>query len=145
MSSEEDFVLETIEIEQRILEGMIDHAQAEYPLECCGLFSGVDPLIDAVTPTDNLRRSRCEFFIVPKDLFAFLRRVRSESKHFLGIYHSHISSPAFPSERDIAEFHYHDVSYWIISLEEPSPDVRCFVWRESGFREIRFKTKRALS
>ena len=142
MSSEEGFVLETIEIEQRVLQEMIGHAQVEYPLECCGLLSGVDPLIDEVTPTANLARRPCEFFIAPQDLFACMRRVRSESRQFLGIYHSHISSAAFPSERDVAEFHYHDVSYWIVSLEEPSPDIHCFVWRESEFSEIKFKTRR---
>lgn len=142
MSSEQDLVLEKIEIEQRALQDMIAQAQAEYPLECCGLLSGIDLLIDEVTPTANLKRSPCEFFIAPEELFAFMRRVRSESRQFLGIYHSHISSPAFPSKRDVAEFHYQDVSYWIVSLEEPSPEVRCFVWRESGFSEIRFKTRR---
>ena len=130
-----------IEIERLALQEMIEHAQAEYPLECCGLLSGIDPLIDEVTPTANLKRSPCEFFIAPEDLFAFMRRVRSESRQFLGIYHSHISSPAFPSERDVADFHYQDISYWIVSLEEPAPEVCCFVWRESGFRRIRYKTK----
>ncbi len=132
----------TIEIESRALREMIDHAQAEYPLECCGLLSGNDPLIDEVTPTANLKRSPCEFFIAPEDLFAFMRRVRSESRQFLGIYHSHIGSPAFPSERDVAEFHYHDVSYWIVSLEEPVPEVCCFAWRESGFRVVKYKIRR---
>ena len=135
----------SIEIESRALQGMIDHAQAEYPLECCGLLSGIDSLIDEVTPTANLKRSPREFFIAPEDLFAFIRKVRSESRNFQGIYHSHITSSVFPSERDFAEFHYHDVSYWIISLEEPSPEVRCFVWRESGFSEIRYKIKRTAS
>ena len=133
--------MEMIEIEQLALQEMIEHTQAEYPLECCGLLSGIDPLIDEVTPTANLKRSPCEFFIAPEDLFAFMRRVRSESRQFLGIYHSHISSQAVPSERDIVEFHYRDVSYWIVSLQEPIPEVCCFVWRESGFRRIRYKTK----
>ena len=122
---------------------MINHAQAEYPLECCGLLSGVDPLIDKVTPTANLKRSPCEFFISPEDLFAFMRSMRGGSRDFLGIYHSHIRSPAFPSERDIAESYYHDISYWIVSLEERIPDVRCFVWKGAGFSEVKFKTKRA--
>ncbi len=132
----------TIEIASGALQEMIDHAQAEYPLECCGLLSGISPLIEEVTPTANQKRSPCEFFIAPEDLFAFMRRIRSESRNFLGIYHSHITSSALPSERDVAEFYYQDVSYWIISLEEPVPDVQCFVWGESGFREIRYKTRR---
>lgn len=121
---------------------MIDHAQSDYPLECCGLLSGTEDVIDEVTTASNLKRSPCEFFIAPSELFDFMRRIRSERRVFLGIYHSHIRSPAFPSERDIAEFHYHDVSYWIVSLDEPTPDVRCFVWKDSQFSEIRYNVRR---
>jgi hypothetical protein len=38
--------------------------------------------------------------------------------------------------RDAAEFHYPEVSYWVISLRPPEPEVRCFRWTRTEFSEI---------
>ncbi|MFQ5930200.1 MAG: M67 family metallopeptidase [Acidobacteriota bacterium] len=121
-----------------VLEGMVEHARREYPLESCGLLSGTGQAIDGIRSTSNQKRSRKEFFVPFKELFLFFKELRRTGKQHLGIYHSHPTTDAVPSTRDVAEFHYPEVSYWIVSLKEKKPDIRCFLWKQAGFQEAPF-------
>jgi [CysO sulfur-carrier protein]-S-L-cysteine hydrolase len=126
-------------IRKKALTALREHALAEYPSECCGLLSGRGGLIETCVRATNQRASSQEFFIPPQELFAFFRRLRADSEQFLGIYHSHPRSEAIPSPRDVAEFYYPEVSYWIISLLAPAPDIRCFSWGKMGFIEREYR------
>ncbi|MGH9339340.1 MAG: Mov34/MPN/PAD-1 family protein [Acidobacteriota bacterium] len=128
-----------LHIHSRVLDQMIRHSRRELPLECCGLLTGVRELIDGVVPTTNERRSPTEFSIPPRQLFAFFKKLRKESREFQGIYHSHPRTEARPSQRDCEEFYYPEVSYWIVSLKDDRPDIRCFRWSKMGFCEIRYE------
>lgn len=118
---------------------MVEHARREYPLECCGLLSGSGWAIDGIQTTGNQRQSRSEFSIPVEELFAFFRGLRRSGKEHLGIYHSHPTSRSLPSSRDVAEFHYPEVSYWIVSLQGEEPDVRCFRWDKREFKNVDFE------
>ncbi|MDA2933047.1 M67 family metallopeptidase [Acidobacteria bacterium AH-259-D05] len=126
-------------IHSRVLERIIQHARREYPLECCGLLSGTGQEIDSLQPTPNQRRSRKEFFVPVTELFAFFQELRRTGKQHLGIYHSHPLTESFPSPRDLVEFHYPEVSYWIISLKGKKPDIGCFVCGKKGFERVSFE------
>lgn len=119
---------------------MIQHARCEYPRECCGLLSGTRQVIDDICRTSNAKRSHKEFFVPFEELFMFFKELRRTGKQHLGIYHSHPTTEAFPSPRDVAEFYYPGVSYWIVSLKGKEPDVRCFLWDEIHFNEVPFIT-----
>jgi len=118
---------------------MVEHARREYPLECCGLLSGSGWAIDGIQTTGNQRQSRSEFSIPVEELFAFFKGLRRSGKEHLGIYHSHPTSRSLPSSRDVAEFHYPEVSYWIVSLQGEEPDVRCFRWDKREFKNVDFE------
>ena len=118
---------------------MVEHARREYPLECCGFLSGSGREIDSIQPTGNERHSREEFFVPVDELFAFFRELRHSGQEHLGIYHSHPSSECLPSSRDVAEFHYPGVSYWIVSLQGEEADIGCFLWDKVGFEKVSFK------
>ncbi len=118
---------------------MVEHARREYPLECCGLLSGNGWKIDGIRATENQRQSREEFFVPVEELFAFFRGLRRSGKEHLGIYHSHPTSGSLPSSRDVAEFHYSEVTYWIISLKGEVPDVRCFRWEKRDLKNVVFE------
>ena len=118
---------------------MVEHARREYPMECCGLLSGSGWKIDGIRATGNQRQSRDEFFIPVEELFAFFKELRPSGKEHLGIYHSHPTSRSLPSSLDVAEFHYPEVSYWIVSLKGEEPDVRCFRWDGMGFKKVVFE------
>jgi proteasome lid subunit RPN8/RPN11 len=55
----------------------------------------------------------------------------------LGIYHSHPTTPALPSPRDLAEAAYPGVAYVIISLCEPTaPQIAAFVFARGRFEPL---------
>ena len=106
---------------------MIQHAQAESPLECCGLLSGQHEVISDLHKMCNYVKSTVRFEINPVELFKFFRRLRAAGDVHLGIYHSHPSSEAYPSATDIQESFYPDCSFFIVSLKDPrSPQIRAF-------------------
>ncbi len=131
--------MKTVRIDGKVLEKMVEHARREFPLECCGLLSGSGWEIDGIRETGNHRQSRREFSIPVEELFAFFRGLRRSGREHLGIYHSHPTSRSLPSSRDVAEFHYPEVSYWIVSLKGEEPDVRCFRWDKRGFKNVDFE------
>ena len=127
-----------IRVSRPVLKRMIEHALADYPLECCGLLSGRGKVIDGIVPATNQRMSSTAFAIPPRELIAFMKSVRLDSREFLGIYHSHPVGEPWPSARDVSEFYYPEVSYWIISVAG-EPRIRCFGWKTRGLYEVGFE------
>ena len=119
---------ETIEIHPDLIAAMIDHARQDAPLECCGLLLGATGRpgqIDECVRTRNVRVSEKAYLIDPAEHLAVMKRVRAEGRAVVGAYHSHPRSPAIPSPTDLAEAHYEEFLYVIVSLADPAaPDVR---------------------
>lgn len=130
---------EGVTIRADVLDGMVEQARQQAPLECCGLLTGKDGLIDRAVPMANAAASATRFEVAPQDLFDFFRQVRRSSRRLMGIYHSHPASPAVPSQRDIDEFRYPEATYWIISLAQEPPSIRCWRWVRMGFREVNYR------
>ena len=119
--------MHAVGIKKNILTQMIQHAQAESPLECCGLLSGQDEVISDLHQMRNHVRSPVRFEIDPLELFQFFKGLRTAGKAHLGIYHSHLSTDPYPSATDLEESFYPDCAYFIVSLKDPrSPQVRAF-------------------
>jgi proteasome lid subunit RPN8/RPN11 len=114
-----------IEIRSDVIAAMIEHARQDAPLECCGLLVGVPGHIEESVRTRNVRESVRTYLIDPGEHLAVMKRVRAEGRAVLGAYHSHPRSPAVPSATDLAEAHYEEFLYIIVSLADPAaPDVR---------------------
>lgn len=128
-----------VSIRAGVLEQMIQHARRAYPRECCGLLSGLGDAIDGARQTLNQSPGSRQFSVPPEQLFSFFRELRQKGRRHLGIYHSHPRSESLPSARDELEFHYPEISYWIISLEKDEPEVGCFKWDRGGFERIAFE------
>lgn len=133
-----------IEIPRDILDRMVAHGLRERPLEACGLLTGRRAgEIESVVPMVNALGSPDAFSIAPLDLFEFFRGLRTQDSVLTGIYHSHPHSAAVPSAKDVREFHYPEVSYWIVSLDGKTPDVRCYRWVKMGFHGQSFAIRDA--
>ena len=113
-----------IEIHSAVLAAIVDHARRDAPLECCGLLLGTSGRVEACAPTRNVRASATTYLIDPAEHLAVMKRARAEGRAVLGAYHSHPRSPAVPSPTDLAEAHYEEFLYVIVSLASPAPDVR---------------------
>ena len=115
-----------VRILKRVIDAMVDHARRDAPLECCGLLAARDGVIDEAIPTRNLETSPVAFLIDPADHFAALKRTRADGREIVGAYHSHPRSAAIPSATDLAEAHYEEFMYVIVSLAGDEPDVRMY-------------------
>jgi len=128
-----------VRISGEVIRQMTDHALAELPNECCGFLSGRGNFIDGRRRCRNARSSPSEFSVPPGEIFDFFRSLREEGREFLGIYHSHPGGESTPSKRDEEEFHYPEVTYWIVSLNNGVAGVRCFEWGRMNFTEVPFE------
>ncbi len=128
------------------IDEMIAHVRAEAPNEGCGMLGGTDGSVLAVFPARNAAASPIRFTIHPEDLLHIIRTVEYERDwQIVGIFHSHIASPAYPSATDVAEAEfdmgdgelaerYPGAVHVVISLANPAePDVRGYTIRQ---REI---------
>jgi len=116
---------------------MIDHAQAEYPKEACGIVGGdgrarklyrltnvdPDPVMRYGADPKELKRAQDEIYDKDWDIFV--------------IYHSHTHSPAFPSATDVERAFYPEASYVLVSLQDRQrPDLRAFRIIEGKITEM---------
>ena len=120
-----------------ILDEVIQHACRCFPEEGCGFLVGKEYCIERFVPAENSLRSKIAYSVEPRFLFEFFRHLRASGEDLIGIYHSHPSEEAFPSERDIAEAHYPDAVQVIVSLrDENEPVIRAFRLIQGDIAEI---------
>ncbi len=111
-----------------LLEEIVQHARADAPDECCGMFGIENGAIVAVYPTENIHHSPQRFEIDGRDVMRITGEVEDRGMS-LGLYHSHTMSRAYPSQTDVnfAEL-WPGVVWLIVSLEDSAaPDVRTFL------------------
>ena len=118
---------------------MVEHAQAEFPNECCGLLAGVrdgDALrVKACYPLVNEAQSPTEYRSEPRSMFQAIKEIRGQDHEILAIYHSHPSSAPIPSGTDLERNYSGDVVNFIIGLSEPEPTMRGWWLAEAAFEE----------
>ena len=128
---------------------MIAHVRAEVPNEGCGMLGGQDGAVLAVFPARNAAASPIRFTIHPEDLLQIVRTVEYERNwQIVGIFHSHVASPAYPSATDVAEAEfdmgngemaerYPGVVHVVISLANPAePDMRGYTIRQGEIAPV---------
>lgn len=125
-------------IPAHLARAMIDHAQAEYPKECCGILAGppgqpeqqfkltnVDP--------DPVMRYNAD----PRELKTISDEIYDRDWEFVCIYHSHTHTEAFPSQTDVARAYYPEAVYALVTLKDRSaPAVRAFRILEGRIEEL---------
>lgn len=112
-------------IPRQVVERCIDHARREAPRECCGLLSGIGNIVRCWHPLVNESVGNDEFFC-SVGLFAPFKRMRAAGEELLAIYHSHVSSPPIPSDKDRRQNYYPDVIHLIVSLAGTQPAIRAY-------------------
>ena len=76
----------------------------------------------------NLDASPARFRLDPQEHIDVNRHLRGSAYAVVGAYHSHPHSPALPSETDVAEAHYPEFVWIIVSLANAdTPDVRAYM------------------
>ncbi len=116
-----------------LLRQILDHAQAGYPEEICGLISGkgaagggVAPL--AVHAGRNISPTPAVAYELDHETLALQIAWEEQGLALWGIYHSHPQGPETPSETDASLAFYPEAVYIIVSLaEREQPIVRGFL------------------
>jgi proteasome lid subunit RPN8/RPN11 len=122
-----------IQIPEEIYRGMIEHAQRESPLECCGILGGKEKTVQKAFELRNAERSPVRYSMSPQDQMRVFDEMEKDSMEMLAIYHSHPHTIPFPSETDVRLAFYPDVFSIIISLrDEGNPLVKAFSVREEA-------------
>ena len=121
-----------LSIPRSVYEGMLWHALAEQPLECCGFLAGVvrEDGVGEVRlryPLLNAAASPVEYDAEPKSLFSAWKDIRRQDLQVLAIYHSHPRTEPIPSRTDLARNGWgRDVVHIILSLTNSPPTVRAW-------------------
>jgi proteasome lid subunit RPN8/RPN11 len=118
---------------------MIEHAQAEYPKEACGILGGADGEVMKMYRLTNVDPDPVmRYNADPKELKHVTDDIYDKDWDLVGIYHSHTHSPAFPSPTDVDRAFYPDASYVLVSLQDRQrPDLRAFRIIEGKITEMK--------
>ncbi len=115
-------------IERHYIEEMIDHAREEAPFECCGILAGKDSRVLKLYRATNAEHSRYCYTVDSQDLFRIHDECEAQGWQFVGIYHSHPETEAYPSPNDVRS------AFWSQSDSEAhssSTDARLALWPDS--------------
>jgi [CysO sulfur-carrier protein]-S-L-cysteine hydrolase len=117
-----------VRIGRDLVDQIVAHAREDLPNECCGIVSTSDDAAVRVYRATNAVPSPVRFEIDPRDLIRIHTDIE-KSKHEMGsMYHSHVKSPAYPSQTDVNfAQNWPGVVWLIVSLaDRDAPDLRGF-------------------
>jgi len=103
---------------------IVAHARAGMPNEACGIIAGRDGTAERFFPAESDEPSPFYYRIEARDQIRIMNEIDDAGLDLIGIYHSHTSSPAFPSRTDAEQAFWPDATYVIVSLANPEADVR---------------------
>lgn len=127
-------------LKKDFLAEIIAQAKLEFPNEACGILAGRKERVEKIYTMANAQKSADNFFMDPKEQLKVSKEIRNLGLEMLGIYHSHVASQAYPSDRDIEMAFYPEASYVILSLKDQNnPSIRSFKIREGKISEEEIK------
>jgi proteasome lid subunit RPN8/RPN11 len=136
-----------LKISNNALRKIHNHAEADYPNECCGFFYGLEGNIRQVRIAQEVENAKKgdqsdRFQIDPLDYQKAEKYAIDHDLDLLGVYHSHPDHPAEPSEHD-RKVAMPWFSYIIISVKD-GETISTRSWRlnkERQFEEELVETK----
>jgi [CysO sulfur-carrier protein]-S-L-cysteine hydrolase len=130
-----------VRIPRAIYEELLEHAREDAPNECCGLIGGEDGVAKTVYRARNAEASPLRYNLDPQDQFRIMREMDERGEELAAIYHSHIASPAYPSQTDINLAAYPDALYLIVSLADGEKELRGFRIVDGEVSEVDLKVE----
>ncbi|MFZ1404475.1 MAG: M67 family metallopeptidase [Anaerolineae bacterium] len=102
---------------------IIAHARAGWPEEVCGILRGRDGIVTGLLPATNVAADRRFNYTVDPTILLRQFDFEEAGEEMIAIYHSHPSSPAYPSATDARQATYPDAVYLICSLQQAQAPV----------------------
>jgi proteasome lid subunit RPN8/RPN11 len=125
-----------------LLQELIDAARAGVPNEACGLlvsdrYHADDGAPARYVPLTNAAASPYRYLIDPQEQLRAWLEIEDAGEVVWAIFHSHVASPAVPSETDVGLAYFPDSLYVICSVAEPDqPAVRAWSIRDDTVTEV---------
>ncbi|HUZ84865.1 MAG TPA: M67 family metallopeptidase [Gaiellales bacterium] len=105
-------------------DGVIAHARAGVPNEACGLLAGLDGRVERFFPAESDQPSPYYYRIESRDQIRIMNEIDAAGLDLIGIYHSHVSSPPYPSRTDSEQAFWPDAVYVIVSLAGGGAEIK---------------------
>jgi proteasome lid subunit RPN8/RPN11 len=124
-----------------VAEAILTHAAGSPDEEVCGLIGGEGGMVRAAYPARNAAADRRQHFdMEPRSQLAAMRAMAEQGEDLLGIYHSHVEAPAYPSATDLALHAYPDALYVIAAPHAAVGDrLRAFFVAGDQVTEVRLQ------
>lgn len=121
---------------------MIDYCKACFPNEACGILGGIGFDIKEIYTMTNIESSPISYMMDASEQFKIMKDMRNNNLSLAAIFHSHPSSPAYPSNKDLALAFYEDSLYIIVSLMNKEPEAKAFIIKkQKEIQEIEISIK----
>ena len=105
---------------------IVAHARAAAPNEGCGIIAGTGGTAERFFPLVSQDPSPYYYEIGSEDRIRVWLAIDDAGLDLIGIYHSHVSSPAYPSRTDVEQAFWPGTTYLIVSLAGGGADLRGF-------------------
>lgn len=116
-----------LHIPRKLAETVFDLAYAGLPQKVCGILGGNGGIVTTVIPVANIAPISEHFVMDPGEQINVMREMHEQGLEMIGIYHSHLENPAFPTVDDINRPLSSDVSHVIVSLKKlDNPVLKSF-------------------
>ena len=133
-------------IPRAIADAIIAHAREDLPNEACGLVHAQDGEAVSVHPVTNVAASPYRFEMHGMEQMRLEQQRDERGETLFAIYHSHVASPAYPSQTDVRmaffppgetdqEPAYPGTIYLLVSLAGEPPPLHAYYIHEGGVIE----------
>ena len=133
-------------IPRAIADAIIAHAREDLPNEACGLVHAEDGEAVSVHPVTNVAASPYRFEMHGMEQMRLEQQRDERGETLFAIYHSHVASPAWPSQTDVRmaffppgetdqEPAYPGTIYLLVSLAEEPPPLHAYYIYQGGVIE----------
>jgi proteasome lid subunit RPN8/RPN11 len=131
-------------IPRHIFDDMIVFCREGYPCEACGILAGKGCEVSRLYRMRNVENSPVSYLMDSTDQFRVLKELRKNGLSIVALFHSHPSSAAFPSAKDVELAFYEDSAYVIVSLSGRKPSASAFFIRNGTIEEVEIRISRSL-
>ncbi|OLS34068.1 hypothetical protein BTR25_23245 [Bacillus sp. MRMR6] len=105
---------------------MIAYCKQGLPYEVCGLLSSINETGSTLWKIKNETRQLNRFYMSKEAIKGAVMEMNKNDEKLTAIFHSHPTSPAIPSSRDIENNPYDQLAYFIVSFHKEKVHVGCF-------------------
>ena len=121
-------MISELRISRRDLDLIQGELETNSPYEACGVLVGTiegeAAVVEKAVPITNSNRTTQSFELEPKEFYNAWNNAEKNGREIVGVYHTHPSSSAVPSQWD-RETMQNDPSMWLIAGAD---GMRAYLW-----------------